>query len=60
MSPTRNAPLTARSVLASVLLGTDPPWLPTPLLVRTSALFGICEGSTRSALSRLVAAGDAR
>lgn len=60
MSPTRNTPLTARSVLASVLLGTDPPWLPTPLMVRTTALFGISEGSTRTALSRLVAAGDAR
>lgn len=55
----RNTPLTARSVLASVLLGTDPPWLPTPLLVRTTTLFGISEGSTRTALSRLVAAGDA-
>jgi phenylacetic acid degradation operon negative regulatory protein len=52
-------PLTARSVLASVLLGTDPPWLPTPLLVRTAALFGISEGSTRTALSRLVASGEA-
>jgi phenylacetic acid degradation operon negative regulatory protein len=60
MSTTRNTPLTARSVLASVLLGSDPPWLPTPLLVRTTALFGISEGSTRTALSRLVAAGDAR
>jgi phenylacetic acid degradation operon negative regulatory protein len=59
MSPPRNTPLTARSVLASVLLGTDPPWLPTALLVRTTALFGITEGTTRTALSRLVAAGDA-
>jgi phenylacetic acid degradation operon negative regulatory protein len=59
MSPTRNAPLTARSVLASVLLGTDPPWLPTPLLVRTAALFGITEGTVRTALSRMVAAGEA-
>jgi phenylacetic acid degradation operon negative regulatory protein len=60
MSPPRNTrPLTARSVLASVLLGTDPPWLPTPLLVRTAALFGISEGSTRTALSRLVARGEA-
>ena len=61
MSQSRNAsgPLTARSVVASVLLGTDPPWLPTPLLVRTTALFGITEGSTRTALSRLVAAGEA-
>ncbi len=59
MSSFSNTPLTARSVLASVLLGTDPPWLPTPLLVRTTALFGISEGSTRTALSRLVAAGEA-
>lgn len=60
MSTTRKTPLTARSVLASVLLGTDPPWLPTPLLIRTTALFGISEGSTRTALSRLVTAGDAQ
>ncbi|HLT16769.1 MAG TPA: PaaX family transcriptional regulator C-terminal domain-containing protein [Acidimicrobiales bacterium] len=64
MSPTRNtAPsadrrLTARSVLASVLLGTDPPWLPTPRLLRTAALFGISEGSARTALSRMSAAGE--
>jgi len=65
MSPIRNTsapaspPLAARSVLASVLLGTEPPWLPTPLLVRTTALFGISEGATRTALSRLVARGEA-
>jgi len=60
MSLPRNVrPLTARSVLASVLLGTEPPWLPTPLLVRTAALFGISEGATRTALSRMVASGEA-
>ena len=59
MSQSRNVPLTARSVLASVLLGTDPPWLPTPVLVRTTALFGTTEGSTRTALSRMVTAGEA-
>ncbi|MET0727671.1 MAG: PaaX family transcriptional regulator C-terminal domain-containing protein [Acidimicrobiales bacterium] len=60
MSPLRNTrPLTARSVLASVLLGTDPPQLPTALLVRTAKLFGISEGTTRTALSRMVAAGEA-
>lgn len=58
MSTTRKA-LTARSVLASVLLGTEPPELPTPLLVATAALFGISEGTTRTALSRMVAAGEA-
>jgi len=45
-------------VLASVLLGTDPPWLPTPLLLRTAALFGISEGSARTALSRMSSAGE--
>lgn len=51
--------LSARSVLASVLLGTQPPWLPTARLVRTAALFGVSEGTARTALSRLVAAGEA-
>jgi phenylacetic acid degradation operon negative regulatory protein len=51
-------PLTARSVIASTLLGTDPPWLPTRLLVRAGALFGIAEGTVRVALSRMVAAGE--
>jgi phenylacetic acid degradation operon negative regulatory protein len=41
-----------------VLLGTDPPWLPTPRLVRTALLFGISEGTARTALSRMVAAGE--
>ncbi len=57
--PRNTRPLTARSVLASVLLGTEPPRLPTSLLVRTSRLFGISEGTTRTALSRMVAAGEA-
>jgi phenylacetic acid degradation operon negative regulatory protein len=59
MSTTRNTPLTARSVLASVLLGTDGAWLPTPRLVRTAELFGISEGSARTALSRMASAGEA-
>jgi phenylacetic acid degradation operon negative regulatory protein len=53
------ASLAARSVLASVLLGTEPPWLPTSRLVRTATLFGISEGTARTALSRMVAAGEA-
>lgn len=52
--------LTARSVLLSVLLGTDPPRLPVSLLVGTTELFGISEGTTRTALSRMVAAGELR
>jgi phenylacetic acid degradation operon negative regulatory protein len=51
-------PLTARSVILSVLLGSHPPLLPVRSLVRTAALFGINEGTTRVALSRLAADGD--
>lgn len=51
-------PLTARSVIASTLLGTTPPELPGWLLVRAGALFGIAEGTVRTALSRMVAAGE--
>jgi len=59
MSQRRNSrSLTARSVLLSVLLGTDPPHLPVRVLVRTTELFGIAEGTTRTALSRMAAAGE--
>ncbi|HEY8546028.1 MAG TPA: PaaX family transcriptional regulator C-terminal domain-containing protein [Acidimicrobiales bacterium] len=59
MSQRRNTrSLTARSVLLSVLLGTDPPRLPVQVLVRTTELFGIAEGTTRTALSRMAAAGE--
>jgi phenylacetic acid degradation operon negative regulatory protein len=51
-------PLTARSVLASVLLGTRPPELSGQRLVRAGELFGLAEGTTRVALSRMVAAGE--
>lgn len=50
--------LTARSVVASTLLGTDPPELPTRSLVGTAALFGIAPGTARVAMSRMVAAGE--
>lgn len=51
-------PLSARSVIASVLLGSYPPRLPGRLLVRTGEVFGISEGTTRVALSRMVTAGE--
>ena len=51
-------PLTARSVIASTLLGVDPPRLPTLALVRSGELFGLREGATRTALSRMAAAGE--
>ncbi|WP_208028688.1 PaaX family transcriptional regulator C-terminal domain-containing protein [Rhabdothermincola sediminis] len=53
-----NRPLTARSVIASTLLGTHPPQLPSRLLVRSGELFGITEGTVRTAISRMLAAGE--
>lgn len=50
--------LPARSVLLSLLLGSHPPSLPVRTLVKTADLFGISEGTTRVALSRLTADGD--
>jgi phenylacetic acid degradation operon negative regulatory protein len=55
----RNRPFTARSVLASALLGMEPPELPVAQLVRLSGLFGISDNRARVALSRMVAAGEA-
>src|SRR3954471_12490812 len=55
---TRNRPLTARSVLASTLLGADPPELPVSHLVYVADLFGINENSARVALSRMAASGE--
>jgi phenylacetic acid degradation operon negative regulatory protein len=51
-------PLSARSVVASVLLGTHPPRLATAALVELCNRFGITPGTTRVALSRMVAAGE--
>lgn len=57
--PGAGPPLTARSVLASTLLGTDPPELPVAQLVAVAALFGITENRARVALTRMVRAGEA-
>jgi len=54
----RNKPFTARSVLASALLGMDPPELPVAQLVRLTGLFGIGANRARVALSRMVVAGE--
>src|SRR5687768_382079 len=51
-------PLSARSVVASVLLGTHPPRLSTAALVELCGRFGITGGTTRVALSRMVTAGE--
>ncbi|MCU1356788.1 MAG: paaX [Acidimicrobiales bacterium] len=50
--------LTARSVVASTLLGVSPPELPTPVLVGTAELLGINPGAARVAMSRMVANGE--
>jgi len=52
-------PMTARSVLASALLGEDPPELPVAHLVLLAELFGINPNRSRVALSRMVASGEA-
>lgn len=51
-------PLNARSLALSALLGTHPPTLPASALVALAELFGVNGGAMRTALSRMVAAGD--
>ena len=58
MPQPRNTTLTARSVLASALMGVEPPQLPVSYLVRLSGLFDMNENRARVALSRMVAAGE--
>ena len=63
MSQVRNIssllrPLTARSVVASTLLGMDPPALSAAALVASGEVFGIAAGTTRVALSRMVDVGE--
>lgn len=50
--------LTARSVIASTLLGVRPPELPTRSLVASAELLGVTAGTARVAMSRMVAAGE--
>jgi phenylacetic acid degradation operon negative regulatory protein len=58
MQPGKGTALTARQIVASTLLGVDPPRLPSRQLVRAGDLFGIPEGTIRVALSRMVRAGE--
>ena len=51
-------PLSARSLVASALLGSHPPALPGRLLVAMGERFGISGGTTRVALSRMVDRGE--
>lgn len=61
MSQARNTllrPLTARSVIASTLLGMSPPRMSAAALVASGEQFGVAAGTTRVALSRMVDAGE--
>ncbi len=51
-------PLSARSVLASALLGADEPHLRVGELVGVASLFGISGGAARTCLWRMVSAGE--
>ena len=51
-------PLSARSVVLSLLLGAHPPELAVRDLVAVADHFGIAEATMRVALTRMVAAGD--
>lgn len=53
-------PLSARSVVLSLLLGAHPPELAARDLVRGVEPFGVGGSTVRAALSRMVAAGDLR
>ena len=51
-------PFSARGLIASTLLGTQPPLLSARRLSRIGVLFGIPAGTIRVALSRMTAAGE--
>ncbi|MFC9927491.1 PaaX family transcriptional regulator C-terminal domain-containing protein [Streptomyces sp. NPDC127190] len=59
-APAGLRPLSARSVVLSLLLGAHPPELPVKDLVRLVEPFGVGGSTLRAALSRMVAAGDLR
>jgi phenylacetic acid degradation operon negative regulatory protein len=51
-------PLNARSIVLSVLLGSHPPQMAVGRILEFTALFDLAPGTVRTALSRMVAAGD--
>ncbi|BBA90612.1 PaaX family transcriptional regulator C-terminal domain-containing protein [Mycobacterium pseudoshottsii] len=53
-----NRPLSARSVLASALLGADQARLTVAELVAVASLFGISDGAARTCLWRMVSSGE--
>ncbi len=58
LTATMTRPLTARSVVLSLLLGAHPPRLPVRDIVGAGEQFGIAPATMRVALTRLVRAGD--
>src|SRR4051812_39656175 len=56
--PLLERPLSARSVMASLMLGRRVPEAPVADLVRWCDLFGITEGTARVALHRMAAKGE--
>ncbi|MEU6476982.1 PaaX family transcriptional regulator C-terminal domain-containing protein [Streptomyces sp. NPDC047017] len=60
IAPVELRPLSARSVVLSLLLGTHPPELPVKDLLRAVEPFGVGASTLRAALSRMVTAGDLR
>lgn len=51
-------PLNPRSIVLSVLLGSHPPRMPVGRILEFTSLFDLADGTVRTALSRMVAAGD--
>ena len=51
-------PLNARSIVLSVLLGSHPPHMPVGRILEFTSLFDLAAGTVRTALSRMVAAGE--
>ena len=51
-------PLTPRSIVLSVLLGSHHPRMPVGRILEFTSLFDLADGTVRTALSRMVAAGD--
>lgn len=50
--------LTPRSIVLSLLLGSHPPTMSVGRILEFTSLFGLSDGAVRTALSRLVSAGD--
>jgi phenylacetic acid degradation operon negative regulatory protein len=52
------APLSPRSIVLSLLLGSHPPRMPVGRILEFTSLFDLADGAVRTALSRMVATGD--